>query len=305
MKVDGSRMTMHIYVIYGDDFGERVVGNLMNFSTFCTSCGETCGNCRLEYGSFSSDIVGADRIPANLPTFIEETEKYFPKNPPKCEIIIAVGLHQDLLASIPILVEKTQAKGVIVPLEEAEWCPTGLQKQVEEELNSMGVAHAFPKPFCTLEESGHNTIIDEFIKRYKVGKPIVEVTVNDDIITKTKVIRSAPMRKYLVRYEADRKEKHNERFKRKNLRSPPLLPLHSQHASRQNTRRHNTPRGRIHHQRSSTRRHKQSHREKTRTDTTPFKNKNRPNHINQLPQPHSNRTTHTNLVLKVPEIVII
>lgn len=183
---------MHIYVIYGDDFGERVVGNLMNFSTFCTSCGETCGNCRLEYGSFSSDIVGADRIPANLPTFIEETEKYFPKNPPKCEIIIAVGLHQDLLASIPILVEKTQAKGVIVPLEEAEWCPTGLQKQVEEELNSMGVAHAFPKPFCTLEESGHNTIIDEFIKRYKVGKPIVEVTVNDDIITKTKVIRSAP-----------------------------------------------------------------------------------------------------------------
>jgi len=192
MKVKGRRMFMRLYIIYGDDFGERVIGNLMNFSTFCTSCADTCGNCRLEYGSFASDIVGADRTPNNLPTFIEEPEKYFPKNPPKCDIIIAVGLHKDLLASIPVLVEKTQAKGVIVPLEDSNWCPPGLQKQVEEELNRMGVAHAFPKPFCTLEESGHNTIIDEFIKRYKVGKPIVEVTVNNDTITQTKVIRSAP-----------------------------------------------------------------------------------------------------------------
>ncbi|MEX2723612.1 MAG: DUF166 domain-containing protein [Candidatus Freyarchaeota archaeon] len=185
-------MIMRLYVIYGDDFGERVVGNLVNFSNFCTSCGEACGHCRIEYGSFASDIVGVDRIPANLPSFIEEPEKYLPRNPPKCDIIIAIGLHQDLLASLPLLVEKTQAKGVIVPLEDPNWCPPGLQKQVEDELNSMGVAHAFPKPFCMLEDSGHNTIIDQFIKKYKVGKPIVQVTVDNDTITHTKVLQSAP-----------------------------------------------------------------------------------------------------------------
>lgn len=183
---------MRIYIIYGDDFGERVIGNLMNFSTFCTSCGEACSHCRLEYGSFAGEIFGAERTPDNLPTFIEEPERHLPKNSPQCDIIIAVGLHQDLLASIPILVERTKAKGVIVPIEDPNWCPPGLQKQVEEELNSMSVPHAFPKPFCTLEESGHNTIIDEFIQRYKIGKPIVEVTVKDDIIDHTKVVRSAP-----------------------------------------------------------------------------------------------------------------
>ncbi|MFB0562234.1 MAG: DUF166 domain-containing protein [Candidatus Lokiarchaeia archaeon] len=183
---------MRLYIIYSDDFGERIIGNLINFSTFCTSCGEVCGHCRLEYGSFAGDIVGVDRTPDNLPTFIEEPEKYLPENPPQCDIIIAVGLHQDLLASIPVLVERTKAKGVIVPLEDPNWVPPGLQKQVEEELNSMSVAHAFPKPFCLLEESGHNTIIDEFIQRYKIGKPVVEVTVDDDVITHTKTLRSAP-----------------------------------------------------------------------------------------------------------------
>jgi len=81
---------------------------------------------------------------------------------------------------------------VIVPLEDPNWCPAGLQRQVEDALNSMGVEHAFPKPFCVLEESGHNTTIDKFIQRYKIGKPVVEVTVKDDTITRTKVLRSAP-----------------------------------------------------------------------------------------------------------------
>ncbi len=183
---------MRLYIIYGDEFGERVIGNLMNYSTFCTSCGEACSHCRMEYGSFAGDIFGADRMTSDLPTFIEEPEKYLPKNPPECDIIIAVGLHQDILSSIPVLAERTKAKAVIVPLEDPNWCPTGLQRQVEDALNSMGVEHAFPKPFCILEESGHNTIIDKFIQRYKVGKPVVEVTVKDDIITHTKVLRSAP-----------------------------------------------------------------------------------------------------------------
>jgi len=183
---------LRIYIIYSDEFGEKVAGNLINFSTFCTSCGDLCEHCRQDYGSFAEDIYGLYKAPADLPSFVENPEEYLPRDPPKCDLIIAVGLHQDILASISILAERTRAKGVIVPIEDGNWCPVGLQKQVERSLDEIGVAHAFPRPFCTLEERGTNDVIDQFIRRYRVGRPVVEVEVKGDLIVKGKVLRTAP-----------------------------------------------------------------------------------------------------------------
>lgn len=50
---------------------------------------------------------------------------------------------------------------------------------------------AFPKPFCELDETGAG-VIDQFVKRYKIGKPSLELELKDDIITNTKVLRCAP-----------------------------------------------------------------------------------------------------------------
>jgi len=132
-----------------------------------------------------------DKMPENLPPFIEDPEKILPENLPNCDVVLAVGMHLDLLSIIPTIVKRTNAKGVIVPIENRNWCPTGLKRQLEEKLEEAGVEHAFPKPFCSLEENGR-PIIDGFMKRYRIGKPLVEVDVTDGMISDATVIRSAP-----------------------------------------------------------------------------------------------------------------
>jgi len=132
-----------------------------------------------------------DKMPENLPPFIEEPEKYLPESLPNCDLVLAIGMQLDLLSAIPTIVKRTNAKGVIVPIENRNWCPTGLKRRLEEELEEAGVEHAFPKPFCSLEESGR-PVIDAFMKRYSVGKPLVEVEATDEMISDARVVRSAP-----------------------------------------------------------------------------------------------------------------
>ncbi len=188
----GAECELRIFIIYGDEFGEKVAGNLINFSNFCTSCGDACEHCRRDYGSFAGDIYGIYRVPQDLPPFLENPEEYLPRDPPKCDLLLVVGVHPDILANVDVLIERTGARGVIVPIEDGSWCPVGLQRQVESKLDEIGVAHAFPRPFCVLEERGKNDIIDRFVRECKVGRPVVEVEIQGDLIVKGKVLRTAP-----------------------------------------------------------------------------------------------------------------
>jgi hypothetical protein len=182
---------LRLLVIYNDEFAERVVGNLVNTSNYCKSCGFTCTFCRQLYGSFAADIQGVYKTPPSLPAFIEEPEKLLPRNPLLCDIILAIGLHHDMLAATPTLAKKARAKAVIAPLENRAWCPRGLRRQLEESLAEIGVECAVPKPFCSLEESG-KPVIDSFIRRYQIGKPQVEVKTAGGRITDAQVLQSAP-----------------------------------------------------------------------------------------------------------------
>ncbi len=53
---------MDLIVIYSGEFGERVIGNLINYSTFCISCAEVCTHykedkyCLLELLPVSKDF---------------------------------------------------------------------------------------------------------------------------------------------------------------------------------------------------------------------------------------------------------
>ncbi|MDH5448623.1 MAG: DUF166 domain-containing protein [Candidatus Bathyarchaeota archaeon] len=182
---------MQLCVIYNDEFAERVMGNLINTSNYCKSCGFTCAYCRQLYSSFAADIQAVYKTPTNLPAFVDEPEKYLPHDVPNCDVILAIGLHPDILASIPTLAKKAKAKAIIVPLENRNWCHRGLQRQLEESLNEKDVEYAFPKPFCMLQETG-KPAIDSFVWRYQIGKPLVEVKVERGRITDAQVLRSAP-----------------------------------------------------------------------------------------------------------------
>ena len=59
-------------------------------------------------------------LEVNLSTFIEEPEQYIPTTLPNCDLILAIGIHPDLLAALPDVVKKTKAKAVIAPAEDSE-----------------------------------------------------------------------------------------------------------------------------------------------------------------------------------------
>lgn len=178
-------------MLYGDEFGERVLGNLANLPKFCIACGLTCTECRAGYGSFVKDISGVYRVPEESQHFIDDPSVYLPRKLPSCDVIMAIGIHPDLLLELPSLAQGSNAGAVIVPIEERRWCPPSLQRDLRARLEELGIESAFPKPFCELEAKGTG-VIHSFVQRYRIGKPSLELELSGDMITKTRVLRSAP-----------------------------------------------------------------------------------------------------------------
>ena len=143
--------------------------------------------------SLAASIIGIEELSKDLPSFVEDVSPYLPENMPDSDLLIVIGVHQDILASLPPIVEKTGAKAVIVPLENPTWCPLGLQKQIEPDLEQMNVEYSFPKPFCSLKPDDATPIINEFIELSSMGLPLVEIDIENELFTKDcKVLRSAP-----------------------------------------------------------------------------------------------------------------
>ncbi|MEM3013715.1 MAG: DUF166 family protein [Candidatus Bathyarchaeia archaeon] len=182
---------LRLCFIYGKEYAERVIGNLCNPINFCQSCGLTCGHCRQNYGTFAENISGVYELTASAQDFLEYPENLFPTDAAKCNVIIAIGLHPDLLHAVPLFIEKTDAKALIVPIEEENWCSAASQRYLSSTLLNMGVEYAFPKPFCSFDYS-HGPILNEFIKKFRIGKPKLEVEVRYDTIHRVYVSRSAP-----------------------------------------------------------------------------------------------------------------
>ncbi|NHI92374.1 MAG: thymidylate synthase [Candidatus Lokiarchaeota archaeon] len=188
---------MDIYVLYQDEeqstaFAEKFMGNIMNYTKFCISCGiDLCDDCRVEYGSKAGSIKGLYQFPSDLPDMIEEPEEFFPIDIPKVDILVVIGIHQDLLSEIAEFMKKYEILALIAPVENGDWVPLGLQKQIEKNLDEYGMEYAFPRPFCALDYTKFDKI-NEFIDYFKIGKPIIELKTIDDKIVKGRVIRASP-----------------------------------------------------------------------------------------------------------------
>jgi hypothetical protein len=183
---------VRIYVVYTGEFGERVIGNLVNDKSFCKVCGASCTDCRWNPNwSYADKIIGVSTLPDNLPIIVDDPETYMPKNPPKCDILLSIGIHPDLASTLPLLAKQTEAKAVIAPVEDPKWISRGVQNELEKQLSEMGIENAFPKPFCALEPTGA-PVIDSFIKELRIGRPLMRVILQGARITSTEVLRSSP-----------------------------------------------------------------------------------------------------------------
>jgi hypothetical protein len=190
--------TLTLIFIYGGEFAERVVRNLINDPSFCKSCGLYCNSCKYGLYSYVQSILAAIKLPnpSNLPAFIDKPEEYMPKSIPKADICIASGLHKDLLLELPTHLKKNGVEALIVPVEDFNEVPSGLRRQVEEHCLELGLETVFPKPFCSLEPSEDRPLISRFIVEFRVGRPMLEISLAEkggcEIVEYATVKRSAP-----------------------------------------------------------------------------------------------------------------
>jgi len=182
---------LRLFVLYGHDFGEKVIGNMVNLPDFCKACDLACANCRVKYSCFAPDVCGAFRVPEGLPEVIDDPQPYFPKVLPRVDFLLTIGLHPDLLAALPEVARLAGARAAIVPIEDPRWCPPSLRSELQGSLDNLGIECVFPKPFCDLEATGGG-LVKAFVQRYKIGRPVIEVSLQRDLISETRVLRSAP-----------------------------------------------------------------------------------------------------------------
>jgi len=184
---------MNLIVIYSGDFGERVIGNLINYSTFCISCAEACTQCKEGKYGFADRINGFFKLPAPslLPLFIEDsTSGYLPNEIPDADIAIVSEIHNDILLELPIILKDSGIKAMIVPQESAAQLA---RPQIEELCAREEVEIVFPKPFCDLQPQDDKPMIKNFVKEFGIGRPEVKVEVGRrGRIAHVDVLRSAP-----------------------------------------------------------------------------------------------------------------
>jgi len=203
-------------VFYGTDpetemLVKKFVGNLINDEEFCKACElleqkVKCDHCRESLRSHANSIYFYEQLGTNVPDFIEEPQNYLPKKLPEVDFLLVVGIHQDLLAGLPEYLKGANLLAVIIPIENPKWVPPGLQVQVLEEFERVGIQAAFPKPFCALSKElnqynveGFNITherdqIINFIDYFKIGEPIVAFLLDKDgtAVEDTCVIQTAP-----------------------------------------------------------------------------------------------------------------
>jgi hypothetical protein len=190
---------------------QKFVGNLINSEDFCKACEDLelnvkCDKCRENLKSYANHVYFYEQVGKNAPTFIEDPDKYLPKNLPTVDFILVVGIHQDILSELPAYLKDKEVKAVIIPIEDPKWVPPGLQTQVLKDFEKFGIQAALPKPFCALskELNEYNKIgfnltkerdnINKFIDYFKIGKPIVSFLLSKDgeSIEDVCVVQSAP-----------------------------------------------------------------------------------------------------------------
>jgi hypothetical protein len=184
---------MNLIVIYSGDFGERVIGNLINYSTFCISCAEACTHCREGKYGFADRIKGFFKLPdpSLLPVFIENSaSEYLPNEIPDADIAIVSEIHNDLLLELPLILKDSGIKAMIVPQESAARIA---RPQIEELCEREGIEIVLPKPFCDLQPQDDKPVIKRFVAEFMIGRPEVRVEADRrGRIAHVDVLRSAP-----------------------------------------------------------------------------------------------------------------
>lgn len=191
--------TMKVVVFYSGEFGRTVIGNLLNFSGFCISCGDVCNLCKSGKYSMAEGIVSIIEMqdPATLDDFLDDVEPYLPGDVPSAEIALVINVHPDIIFGLLPYLKKKGFKGIIGGSENPKVMPLGLRNQIEKEASKLGFEASFSKPFCALRPDPNKPNIAAFMEKAHFGEPLLDILTQKsrkgkESILAANVIRSAP-----------------------------------------------------------------------------------------------------------------
>ena len=136
-----------------------------------------------------------------MPRVIDEPEGWLPASLDEADLLLALTQSPGLTDLVPDLAQRAGAQAVIMPVDRRGWAPPGLIRQVRGRLEALGVASAFPAPFCSLAPNQRqHPCIQAFAQRY--GSPALSVSAHDGHVVSCQVRREAPCGN--TRYVAER-----------------------------------------------------------------------------------------------------
>jgi thymidylate synthase len=142
------------------------------------------------------------QAPAVLPPVIDYPEDYIPASFAPADLLISFAEHRGVAELIPEIAGLCGAQAVLAPVDNENWLPRGLARQLRGWLKEMGVFCATPKPLCSLTETEYlqarrdrvpyeDPLVAEFAHYF--GRPELRVAVDPDsrFITSIEVARDA------------------------------------------------------------------------------------------------------------------
>ena len=136
-------------------------------------------------------VIDDSVIPGDLPAMIEEPEGIVEGMGlgGSWDLVLFMGESPSTFTLLPSILEKLKVGAVIAPVDDYDWLPLGLERQIGSEIEEIGVDIVFPRTFCTLTPVGVPSI-DVFAELF--GAPGLKVEVIDGKVSGVDVMRGAP-----------------------------------------------------------------------------------------------------------------
>lgn len=128
------------------------------------------------------------KLDIGLPDMIDDPDEFMPPDIPKADLLLSMQEESSAAQLIIDFAKAAEVRGVIAPIDNSEWLPEGMKNQIEQQLKEMGIDSVFPRPFCVLDETGHE-LFDQFAKCF--GKPKLALKWENDRITEVEVLVNA------------------------------------------------------------------------------------------------------------------
>ncbi|MBN1813784.1 MAG: hypothetical protein JXA14_18230 [Anaerolineae bacterium] len=179
MEWDSRRVEeLRLFILYQSHYGQRILDNIRRFAP-------------------KTWKVEAWRPPTALPQVVDDPPEFLPLHLPTVDLVLSLGESPSVAQLLPGIIERTGAQAIIAPIDNTDWLPEGLARQLSAQLTMMDAVAVFPKPFCSLEEDSYNvreqTVsfdspwIEEFACHF--GRPAFQIKCDNGTIARVKVRR--------------------------------------------------------------------------------------------------------------------